>query len=115
MLGEFTGIQVNKRLSKMARKGSSCCQMPDIGSILEDSHCNSRKVIDVLARANKAKAKCDHLMRTVQARLELPCDSNTIEPDLYPRPPPGTRREVWKLPMLLDNQHGTCKPGAKRG
>lgn len=84
-------MQIEQRLQKDTVANEDPSQ--SLESVLLKSQENSRMVPKALARANKTREKCDLLLRTLQTRLELPCD-DSLEPSSYPRPPQGSRREV---------------------
>ena len=93
-------LQIERRLQNLNLEDERSSQNQSLEAILEQNHANSRLVPKALARANKAKEKCDHLLRTLQTRLELPCD-DSLEPGSFPRPPPGSRREVCLEPPFI--------------
>lgn len=71
--------------------------------LLEESQKLSREVAHALVSAAKTRDSTDHLLRTWQARHDLPCDAERLDASAFPRPPPGTRREVRPTPR--ERQH----------
>jgi hypothetical protein len=74
-------------------ENNGAAQLPPLEKVLAQCHENSRMVPKALTRARKAREKCDHLLRTLQVRLELPCGDG-LEPESYSRPPQGSHRAV---------------------
>ena len=72
-----------------------------MAALLEESVSVSRDVVRVLAGAAKVRESTDHLLRTWQARHDLPSDADVLDPNMFPRPPPGTRREVLPAPTTV--------------
>lgn len=87
-------IQIEERLQK-TKDVPEAESTPSLESIVLQSHENSKAVPKALERAEKVQKKCDHLLRTLQTRLELPCH-DVQDARQYPRPPQGSQREVSK-------------------
>jgi IQ calmodulin-binding motif len=102
--GADCSFQVTERLKGRAKLRADRQQPGNLSSVLQQRLCNSRAVVGALCQANKAKVKCDHLIRTLHTRLELPMDGNDLDPERYSRPPQGSKREVRPQPAGLDRQ-----------
>lgn len=93
-------LQIERSLQNANAENENPSQPLSLEVVLAQSHENSRMVPKAVARASQARAKCDHLLRTLQTRLELPCDDG-LEPDSYTRPPQGSRREVFCFGLVM--------------
>lgn len=102
-------LQAVKILGKISQDDKE--PAPDkVTALLEENNALSREVVDTLVAAKQAKDSTDHLLRTWEARHDLPRDDASLDPDMFPRPPPNSRREVRLLQAVAQRQDMPITP-----
>lgn len=98
----FLQLQAMQAAKKFRNMANHVEVTPEkIKALLEESHELSRGVADTLVAAARAKHSTEHLFKSWSARHNLPCETETLDPGMFPRPPPGTQREVRPVRALL--------------